>query len=604
MKFLTAAVAILLLAVGVRAQGPCPAPTRSGAIASTLWQYDISLADPKHQLLRIKMAIAPTTPELRVQLPVWNATYQVRDFAEHVNWLRATDASGKAVEVRKLDKTTWSAPNATTVEYELAAVDSGPFGAELSPDHAFLNFAQVLIYPLNVPKQLVSLKVSNVPMGWHVATPLNSQSSYDFCAASYDQLVDSPMEIGNFRHFVFEQDGAHYNVMVHADADDYDADFLKSSLGKIAAAEVDWMQDRPFDRYMFIYHFPRGPGRGGMEHAYGTAIEMSATRLNQDPVGFESVSAHEFFHLWNVKRIRPQTLEPIDYTKENYTRALWFSEGVTSTVAEYMLVRSGLADERVFLHRLADQIRELQVRPAHKNQSVEESSLDAWLEKYSYYRSDDRSISYYDKGQIVGVMLDLEMRRVSNGKKSLRDLFQSMNQQYAKQGKYFDDSEGIRAAAEAVTGAKLGDFFHRYVSGTDEIPYNEFFETVGLKLESKPVTSADAGFTASTNFGPSPVVMSITPGSEAEKAQLHAGDLIVAVNGEEPEANFAAQIAEMTAGSTVKLKVSSRNRTREVKLKLMSKQDVEYSFAELPNATAAQRARRAAWERGDSEMSH
>jgi predicted metalloprotease with PDZ domain len=601
MKAFAAAFAVLLLATSVCAQAPCPAPTRSGAIASTQWHYEVSLADPRHQLLRIKMAIAPTSPELKVQMPVWNATYQVRDFAEHVNWLRATDASGKAVEVRKLDKTTWSAPNAATVEYEIAAVDSGPFGAELSPDHAFLNLAQVLIYPLNVPKQLVLLKVSNVPLGWHVATPLNAQSSYDFCAASYDQLVDSPVEAGSFKHLVIEQGGARYNVMVHADPDDYDAEFLKSSLSKITAAEVDWMQDRPFDRYMFIYHFPRGQGRGGMEHAYGTAIEMSATRLNQDPVSFLSVSAHEFFHLWNVKRIRPQTLEPIDYTKENYTRALWFSEGVTSSVAEYMLVRSGLVDERVFLHRLAQQIRELQVRPAHKAQSVEESSLDAWLEKYPYYRSDERSISYYDKGQIVGVMLDLEMRRVSGGKKSLRELFQYMNQQYAKQGKYFDDSEGIRAAAEAVTGAKLGDFFHRYVSGTDEIPYNDFFQTVGLSLVSKPVTSADAGFTASTNFGPSPVIMSVTPGGEAEKAQLHAGDSIVAVNGGEPEANFAAQIAQMDPGSTVKLKVSSRNRTREVKLKLTSKQDVEYSFAELPNATAEQRARRAAWMRGDSE---
>jgi predicted metalloprotease with PDZ domain len=267
-------------------------------------------------------------------------------------------------------------------------------------------------------------------------------------------------------------------------------------------------------------------------------------------------------------------------------------------------VRSGLVDERVFLQRLAQQIRELQVRSAHKNQSVEESSLDAWLEKYPYYRSDARSISYYDKGQIVGVMLDLEMRRVSNGKKSLRDLFQYMNQQYAKQGRYFDDSEGVRTAAEAVTGAKLSDFFHRYVSGTDEIPYNDFFQTVGLILISKAVTSADAGFTASNNFGPSPVIMSVAPGSEAEKAQLHAGDSIIAVNGEEPEADFAAQVAHMDPGSTVKLKISSRNRTREVKVKLSSKQDVEYSFAELPSATATQRARRAAWERGDSETTH
>jgi predicted metalloprotease with PDZ domain len=328
---------------------------------------------------------------------------------------------------------------------------------------------------------------------------------------------------------------------------------------------------------------------------------MSATRFNQDPVSFASVSAHEFFHLWNVKRIRPQSLEPIDYTRENYTRGLWFSEGVTSTVAEYMLVRSGIADEKTFLSRLASQMRELDVRPAHKNQSVEQSSLDAWLEKYPYYRSNERSVSYYNKGQIVGVLLDLEMRRLSNGQKSLRDLFHYMNEHYAKQGKFFADSDGVREAAEALTGAKFHNFFQGYVAGVDEIPYDEFVQTVGLKLERKPITSADAGLSASSNFGPSPVVMAVVPGSEAERAGLRQGDTILSVNGSEPESDFGAQVATMEPGSTVKLKISSRNRTRDVKLKLTARQDVEYSFVDLPTVTPAQRARRSAWERGDSE---
>lgn len=601
MKRFAAAVIVLLLSIGVRAQAPCPAPTNSGVIASTQWQYKVSFTDSTHQLLRVHLSIAPSSPNLQVQMPVWNATYQVRDFAQHVNWLRATDADGKPIAIRKLDKTTWSAPNAVSIDYEIAAIDSGPFGAEFSPEHAFLNLAQVLVYPVSAPKQLVQLNLSGLPQNWHVATPLNTEGNLAYCAASYDQLVDSPIEVGNFREIPFDSNGAHYSIVVHADQDDYDANALKSMLRKITAAEVDWMQDRPFNRYTFIYHFPRGLARGGMEHAYGTAIEMSATRFNQDPVSFASVSAHEFFHLWNVKRIRPQTLEPIDYTKENYTRALWFSEGVTSTVAEYMLVRSGIDDERMFLSRLASRIRELEIRPAHKTQSVEESSLDAWLEKYAYYRSAERSISYYDKGQIVGVLLDLEMRRVTDGKKSLRDLFHYMNEHYAKQGRFFADSDGVREAAEAVTGAKFDDFFHRYVSGVDEIPYDEFFRTVGLRLEKKPVTSADGGFTAFTNFGPSPVVMSVVPGSESEKASLRPGDVILAINGSEPEANIVEQIAEMQPGDSVKLKVSSRNRTREVKFKLTSKQDVDYGFFELHDVTAAQRARRAAWERGDSE---
>jgi predicted metalloprotease with PDZ domain len=549
------------------------------------------------------MTIAPTSPNLEVQLPVWNAVYQVRDFAEHVNWLRATDANGKAVPVQKVDKTTWAVPNATTIEYEIAAIDSGPFGTEFTTEHAFLNLAQILVYPVGAPKQSILFKMSGVPSTWHVATPMNTDGNA-FCSANYDQLVDSPVEVSHFNEVLFEASGAKYRAIIHADTENYDEAAIRDALSKIVAAEVDWMQDRPYDRYMFIYHFPKEFGRGGMEHAYSTAIEVTANRLRQEPLSLAGVSAHEFFHLWNVKRIRPQSLEPIDYTKENYTPSLWFSEGLTNTVGEYMLVRAGLADEHAFLDRLEGQIKTFETRPAHATQSAEESSLDAWLEKYPYYRAPDRSVSYYDKGQIIGVLLDLEMRRVTNGKKSLRDLFQWMNTHYAKQGKFFNDTEGIRKAVETVTGAKFEDFFSHYVANPDPIPYDQFFATVGLKLDRKQLTTADPGFSAAANFSATPVIISVTPGGEAEKANLRAGETILAVNGSEPGGDVMAQLAAMEPGTTVKLKVSSRRGSRDVKYKLLPKQDIDFQLNELPAATAAQRARRAAWIRGDIEAAH
>ncbi len=584
-------------------QAPCPAPTNDGTVASATWDYDISLADPRRQLLRVRMTVAPTSPKLEVQLPVWNAVYQVRDFAEHVNWLRATDASGGPVPVRKLDKTTWSAPNATTIEYEIAAIDSGPFGAELTQAHAFVNLAQVLVYPVGVGRHVAHLAVSSMPSGWKVATPLNGQGN-GFCAENYDRLVDSPVEISRFRQIDFEVGGAKYTAVIDADPADYDADAIRAILQKVVAAETDWMQDRPFDRYMFIYHFPKEFGRGGMEHAYSTAIETGVNRLTQDPLALASVTAHEFFHLWNVKRIRPQSLEPIDYTKENYTTALWFSEGFTNTVGEHMLVRAGLADERTFLDRLASQIKALETRRANRTQSAEESSLDAWLEKYPYYRAPERSVSYYDKGQIVGVLLDLEMRRVTSGQKSLRDLFAWMNTHYAKEGKLFADTDGVREAVETLTGAKFSEFFEHYVKTADQIPYDSFFRTVGLRLQQKETTSADAGFTAAMNFGPVPVVIATVPGGEAEKAGLRAGDTITTVNGAETAANVVEQIAMLEPGSTVKLKVISRRGTREIKYKLLAKKDVEVSLIDLPQVTPQMKARRAAWIRGESEVAH
>ena len=203
-----------------------------------------------------------------------------------------------------------------------------------------------------------------------------------------------------------------------------------------------------------------------------------ARRLRRRPVdGAGATAAHEFFHAWNVKRIRPQTLEPVDYTKEMYTRALWFAEGVTSTYGAYTLERTGLWTKDQFYGDLAGQISELDSRPAHAWQSVEESSLDAWLEKYDEYRRPERSISYYNKGQIVGRMLDLAIRDATDNHKSLDDVMRRMNDVYAKQGRFYNDSPGIEAVAEEVAGVKFDEFFRRYVAGTNEIPYDRIFST-------------------------------------------------------------------------------------------------------------------------------
>ena len=188
------------------------------------------------------------------------------------------------------------------------------------------------------------------------------------------------MEIGNFKESDFDEAGGHFRVIVDADPADYDMAKIVAALHKIVAAATSWMNDRPFDSYMFLYHFPHGAAGGGMEHAYSTAIDLNADVMKQTLYVLTTVTSHEFFHLWNVKRIRPQTLEPVDYTKENYTRALWFSEGVTSTAEDTIQLRAALIDEKQYLYHLGEEITELELRPAHLTQSAEESSLDAWLE--------------------------------------------------------------------------------------------------------------------------------------------------------------------------------------------------------------------------------
>jgi predicted metalloprotease with PDZ domain len=324
----------------------------------------------------------------------------------------------------------------------------------------------------------------DVPTGWRTAAELPAgQADNTYAAPSYDKLVDAPVEAGKFDEFRFDSGGAPFRVIV--DSDNWNKGLLEGALRRITAYEVQLMGGPPFDppsrEYTFFFHIDSGEdvGAGGMEHANSTAIAMRSVE------GAIGVAAHEFFHVWNVKRIRPQTLEPVDFTKEQYTRALWFAEGVTSAYASYALERTGLWSKGQFYSDLAAQIGELESRPARSWQSVEESSLDAWFEKYDAYNVPDRSISYYNKGQIVGVLLDLAIRDATDNRKSLDDVLRRMNVEYAQQGRFYDDSEGIRAVVEEVAGKSFQDFFRRYVSGTDEIPYNDFLSVAGLELKTK-----------------------------------------------------------------------------------------------------------------------
>jgi predicted metalloprotease with PDZ domain len=584
-------VLVLLITAFGRAQSPATA-------------YTVTLTAPAQHLVEVQVTLPAGASTRELQLPVWNALYQIRDFAQYINWIRAKDRAGKPLAVRELDKSRWQIDNAeggAIVEYQIYVDSPGPFGAQLNPHHAFFNLAQILMYPIDARGAPVRVHFNQLPNGWSIATPLNSFDGY-FSAENYDRLVDSPVELGTFQESDFDESGAHFRVIIDADKADCDMEKVVADLHKITAAAISWMNDRPFDNYMFIYHFPRGPAGGGMEHAYSTAIDLNAESIKQSLYPLAAVTSHEFFHLWNVKRIRPQTLEPVDYTKENYTRALWFSEGVTSTAEEIIQSRAALIDEREFLSTLGGQIGELERRPAHLTQSAEESSLDAWLEGNSYYRRPERSISYYNKGELLGFMLDLAVRDASHGQTSLREVLQWMNANYAKKGKFFDDSNGVRDAAEAVAHADLGSFFTKYVAGTEEIPWDDFLRPVGLRVEQIPSTLADEGFIASRNFDGPMTVAAVTPGSEAEHAGLQAGDTIVELQGKSGGQESRQELARLNPGDTVTVKVRSRRGAeRELKWKVGSREEISYEVRDLDQVTPAQRARRAAWIRGEAQ---
>jgi len=610
-----AGLAVCLLGCGVPVLNPAQATTVvTCSVPPTSpepTEYFVSLADPAAHLAHVSIRVREGGEKLTLDMPVWNALYQVRNFAANIENVRAQDSAGAPALVRKIAGSEWEvrAPaGCVVVNYDIHLDSPGPFGSAINANHGFFNWAMVLMYSPALRSQAMSLRLLDVPQAWalrdlHVmggAAPGKVSQSVGI-ARNYDELVDSPAEVGTFQSSTFREDGATYHIVVDGNPADYDMGRLEEILRRITHAAVDWMQDRPYDEYTFLYHFPRGHGTGGMEHAYGTVIDVNAERLRQNLFPVANVTAHEFFHLWNVKRIRPQSLEPVDYQHENDTRALWFSEGVTSTAGNILEARAGLIDETVYLARLSGEITELQRRPAHVWQSVEDSSLDAWFEGIAFYRSPERSISYYNKGDILGVLLDLRIRQLTRGSKSLRDLFQWMNEHYARQRRFFPDSEGVRLAAEAITGQSFADFFHSYVAGVEEISYDEFFQYVGLKTAVRMVQTATPGFTTTANLGGQPEVLHVEPNSEAQRANIAAGDRVIAVNGIPAGSFVDDELSQLRPGTIVRLQIENQRGEREVSLRLSSRNTQIYELQNLPGVTAEQRAHRAAWIHGDDE---
>jgi predicted metalloprotease with PDZ domain len=564
--------------------------------AAATIRYTISLAHPEQHSFHVTMEVPTAGHELIVAMPAWNATYDIRDFAFRVTDVRAQLTAtnvNSPLRVAELDKQTWRITalansqhdlGTVTIQYEDYWDEPGPFSSQLNSRHAFLNLAEVLFYIPSRRAEDTEVHYSDVQETWHVAEELAAgKFAETFVAPSYDALIDAPAEIGAFREFQFDADGARFRVVV--DGKDWDQQKLGDTLRTIVSYETGMMRDVPFREYMFIFHF--GPyaeaGGGGMEHANCTAIAVPSGQMAAN------VAAHEFFHLWNVKRIRPQTLEPVDFTKEMWTRALWFAEGVTSTYGAYTMVRTGLWSHDQFYADLAQQFTTLDARPAHHWQSAEESSLDTWLDKYDYYDRPEVSISYYNKGQILGFLLDLEIRDATDNHKSLDDVLRAMADDYAHRGLFYNDSAGVEEEAEKLSGRSLKDFFAKYVAGTDDIPYDDFLHIAGVTATKQQQSIADFGFEVSgARSGPLQVA-DVTFGSEAQQAGLQAGDVLVKLDGQ-PFPRFAQRwLLSHAPGDKVKLQIERNASQREISLTLGKHTIESYSISEMPAASARQK---------------
>ena len=549
-------------------------------------RYTVSLAHPERHLFHVTVEIPDVRDHIELQMAAWDALYEIRDFSSHVQRVTAV-ANGREVAIEKLDKLTWRvrASGTVKVSYDTFWDDPGPFSSQLNPEHAFLNPAMILLY---VPGRRVEksvLSLHDVPEEWNVSSPtlvllesMGGARGFTLEAPTFDALADSPIEASHFEEFTLHDLTPPVHVVIHGD--DYRRRDVESALRKICAYEVKLMDGAPYSEYTFIFHIGKASGGtgGGMEHANSTAINVP------NGASLPNVSAHEFFHLWNVKRIRPASLEPIDRTREMYTRSLWFAEGVTNTVSSYALVRTGIWSKQEFLQDLSQQITELESRPAEQWQSAEQSSLDAWLEKYALYNQPQRSVSYYTKGQVLGFLLDIVLRDRTDNQHSLDDLLRAMNVDFAREGKFYRDSLDIRLESEKIAGVSLADFFDNYVASADPLPYEKLFARAGLELRTHDSVRATLGFLPQREPGGPWTVAAVDADSFAAKSGLQAGDEILRWNNGEVPRRAERWAAQQKPGDVLRLRIRRAEKEETIEVHLGELHQKFFQIAEMSGA--------------------
>ena len=619
-KLFAALVAVAILSCVVAAQEP---PLKSIT-------YRLSMTRPTSHLFEvaIEVELPPEAHDkpIQFQMPKWSpGRYAVFDFAKNVQEFRAFDgictpattcANKAARTVTRVDGQTWSvAPSGSTsitVSYKVFANDlSGTF-SQLDERHANYNGGAIFMYVVDHKPDPVKLTI-HPPAGWKIVngrTDQPGQTEWQF--PNWDILIDTPTEIApDWTLESFEVDGKKYHVMVHSfGPEGGKRAALVRDIEKIVRAETAMWGPPEFSEYTFLIHFAADDHSGdGMEHLTSTQIiepgALGEPGVYEDTLG---TVAHEFFHVWNVKRLRPVELGPWDFTRPLNTRGLWVAEGFTNYYGHLMLRRAGIWNDGGFLRREAQTIKGIESAQGSQLMSAEESSLSApFIDDAPHAQLtnlENTAISYYPKGELIGMVMDLLIRGRTKGKSSLDDVMRRMfdefylkspNSSYYLRGRGYQTEDLERVVVE-VAGPEFHDFFKRHVRDVEVLPYEEAFGYAGLRVVK---STAKEPFNAGLSIefeGDVAMIDNVRNYSPAEAAGLQKNDEIVSLAGRKvTKDSWLKMLARYQKGDAVPIVVKRDRRTIKAEIVLGDPERVEYEIEEKANVTDQQKALRSAW---------
>jgi predicted metalloprotease with PDZ domain len=580
-------------------------------------EYTLRVARPTTHLVDVGIVAEKVgAADLDFVMPAWApGRYAIYDFAKNVQEFSALGADGLPLPWINLDKQTWrvdarAAGGTVKVSYRVFAQDlSGSF-SQVDNTHANLNGPSIFMYVDGHKPDPLTLKIE-APAQWKVISGFStSTTDQTFRAPNYDALADTPLEISpECALDQFQEQGKNILVAVHTRSeDDNDHSQLLEGVKKLVHAEMAAMPPPDFPHYVFIFHFDPEVSLGdGMEHMNSTEIMVRGTVREGSNEALET-AAHEFFHTWNVKRLRPAALGPFDYTRENYSRSLWFAEGVTTYFGYLFLLRSGLWAREQFLDHLASEVHDLENEPGRKLMSAESSSFHAWFYDRSPQMQEtnlaNSSISYYNKGALLGLLLDLETRSRTQGRKSLLDAMHLMYHKfyeapatsYYAPGRGYEEAD-ILAALNEVTGSDFASFFERYVRGTEALPYDSTLRLAGFELR------AEADYDAARSLGvlvqPDNLgtrIFAVVPGGAADRAGLSRDDLLIDVDDQSlATEDLSVRLKPYPVGAKVPVTVQRHGRRETVTVTLDPPARNQYLIIPLQSATPEQTAIRDGW---------